>query len=104
MHNKVCPQYLCNGLPLTVSSISDHNLRNNDNYTTPRSRLRMSRASFIPSSVSLWNNLDLNIRNSPTIACLKSRINENTIKSPEYYSEGPRKLKVKEQRFYYCWF
>jgi hypothetical protein len=52
----------------------------------------MSRASFIPSSVSLWNNLDLNIRNSPNIACLKSRINENSIKSPEYYSEGPRKL------------
>ena len=26
MHNKVCPQYLCNCLPPTVSSISDHNL------------------------------------------------------------------------------
>ena len=24
MHNKVCPQYLCNCLPSTVSSISDH--------------------------------------------------------------------------------
>jgi hypothetical protein len=24
MHNKVCPQYLCNCLPPTVSSISDH--------------------------------------------------------------------------------
>jgi hypothetical protein len=40
MHNKVCPQYLCNFLHPTVSSISDHNLRNNENYTTPRSRLR----------------------------------------------------------------
>jgi hypothetical protein len=28
--------------------------------TTPRSRLRMSIASFIPSTVSLWNTLDLN--------------------------------------------
>ena len=84
MHNKVCPQYLCNGLPLTVSSISDHNLRNNDNYTTPRSRLGMSRASFIPSSVSLWNNLDLNIRNSPNISCFKFRMKENTCKPPKY--------------------
>ena len=107
MHNKVCPQYLCNCLPPTVSrisswgggahlkklrraeggakifgvfrvknhdftptnlifsnfrgggggggvsSISDHNLRNNENYTTPRNRLRMSLTSFIPSTVSL---------------------------------------------------
>ena len=76
MHNKVCPQYLCNCLPPTVSSISDHNLRNNENYTTPRSRLRMSLTSFIPSTVSLWNNLDLNVRNSPNISCFKSRIKE----------------------------
>jgi hypothetical protein len=79
MHNKSCPQYVCNCLPPTVSSISDHNLRNNDNYTTPRSRLRISRASFIPSYVSLWNNLDINIRNSPNISRFKSRIKENTL-------------------------
>jgi hypothetical protein len=53
MHNKVCPQYLCNCLPPTVSSISDHNLRNNENYTTPRNRLIMSLTSFIPSTASL---------------------------------------------------
>ena len=46
MHNKVCPQYLCNCLPPTVSSISDHNLRNNENYTAPRNRFRMSLTSI----------------------------------------------------------
>jgi hypothetical protein len=35
MHNKVCPQYLCNCLPPTVSSISDHNLRNNEKTPIP---------------------------------------------------------------------
>ena len=98
MHNKVCPQYLCNCLPPTVSSISDHNLRNNENYTTPRSRLRMSLTSFIPSTVSLWNNLDLNVRNSPNISCFKSRIKEKTVKSPEYYGEGSRKLSILHAR------
>ena len=91
MQSKLCPQYLCNCLPPTVSSISDHNLRNNENNTTPRSRLRMSMTSFIPSTVSLWNNLDLAVRNSPNISCLKSRIKENTGKYPEYYGEGSRK-------------
>jgi hypothetical protein len=98
MHNKSCPQYVCNCLPPTVFSISDYNLRNNDNYTTPRSSLRMSRASFIPSYVSLWNNLDINIRNSPNISCFKSRIKENTSKPPKYYSEGSRKLSLLHAR------
>jgi hypothetical protein len=85
--------------PPTVSSTSAHNLRNNENYATPRSRLRMSMTSFIPSTVSLWNNLDLNIRNSPNISCIKYRIiKENTIKSPEYYSEGSRKLSILHAR------
>ena len=98
MHNKVYPQYLCNCLPPTVSSISDHNLRNNENYTTPRSRLRISLTSFIPYTVSLWNNLDLNVRNSPNISCFKSRIKEKTVKSPEYYGEGSSKLSILHAR------
>ena len=98
MHNKLCPQYLCNCVPPTISSISDHNLRNNDNHTTPRSRLSMSRESFMPSSVSLWNNLDINIRNSPNISCFISRIKENTSKPPKYYSEGSRILSILNAR------
>jgi hypothetical protein len=94
MHNKLCPQYLCNCLPPTVSSISNHNLRNNENYTTSRSRLRLSMTSFIPSTVSLWNNLDLTVRNSPNISCFKSWIKENTGKFPEYHGEGSRKLSI----------
>ena len=58
----------------------------------------MSRESFIPSSVSLWNNLDIHIRNSPNILCLKSRIKENTSKPPKYYSEGSRKLNILHAR------
>jgi hypothetical protein len=59
----------------------------------------MSMTSFIPSTVSLWNNFDLNIRNSPNISCIKYRIiKENTIKSPEYYGEGSRKLSILHAR------
>ena len=54
----------------------------------------MSMTSFILSTVSSWNNLDLNIRNSLDISCFKSRIKENTIKSSEYYGEGTRKLSM----------
>jgi hypothetical protein len=46
------------------------------------------------STVSLWNNLDLTVRNSPNISCFKSRIKENTGKFPEYHGEGSRKLSI----------
>ena len=49
----------------------------------------MSSTSFIPSTVSLWKNLDLNVRNSPNIACFKSRIKEKTVKSPSIMVKGP---------------
>jgi hypothetical protein len=94
MHNKLCPQYLSNCLPPTVSSIGDHNLRNNENYTTPNSRLRMSMPSFLPFTVSLLNKLDVNIRNNSNT----SIITENTTTSPEYYSEGSRKLSILHSR------
>jgi hypothetical protein len=58
----------------------------------------MSMTSFIPSTVSLWNNLDLNVRNRPTISCFKSRIKENTGNPPEYYGEGSRKLSILHAR------
>ena len=70
MHITLCPQYLGNFLPPTVSSTSDHNLRNDENYTTPKRRLIISTTFFIPSTVSSRNTLDLNIINSLSISCL----------------------------------
>ena len=52
-----------------------------------------SLTSFIPSTVSLWNNLDLKVRISPNISCFKSRI-----KSPGYYGEGSIKLSILHAR------
>jgi hypothetical protein len=34
MDNKLCPQYMDNCLPPTVSNISDHDFRNDESYTT----------------------------------------------------------------------
>jgi hypothetical protein len=57
IHNKLCPPYLFNWLPPVTSDVNSYNLRNNQNYVPPRCRLRTSASSFIPSTVSLWNNL-----------------------------------------------
>ena len=84
MHNTLCPQYLDTCLPPTASHISDHNLRNDENYATPTNNLIMSTTFFIPSTVWSLTKLDLNIINSLNISCLNLGLNKNTIKSPKY--------------------
>ena len=62
-HNKSSPQYLSECLPPVSSDVSGYNFRNNDNYVLPRCRLRISKKSFMPSTVGMWNNLSLTVRN-----------------------------------------
>jgi hypothetical protein len=77
-----------------TSDVNNYNLRNNQNYVPPRCRLRTSASSFIPSTVSLWNNLDISIRNSPTLSSFKNRVKVYIYKTPKYYNEGPRKRNI----------
>jgi hypothetical protein len=77
-----------------TSDVNNYNLRNNQNYVPPRCRLRTSASSFIPSTVLLWNKLDMSIRNSPTLSSFKNRVQGDIYKPPKYYNEGPRKLNI----------
>ena len=63
IHNKSSPQYISECLPPVSSDVSGHNFRNNDNYVLPICRLRISEKSFMPSTVGMWNNLSLTVRN-----------------------------------------
>jgi hypothetical protein len=60
------------------------------NPTTIRSRPRGPPGLFL----SIWYTSFHCVRNSPNISCFKSRIKEKTVKSPEYYGEGSRKLSI----------
>jgi hypothetical protein len=95
IHSKLCPPYLFNCLPPVTSDVNNYNLRNNQNYVPPRCRLR---TSFIPSTVSFWNNLEISIRNSPTVSSFKNRVKGDIYKPPTYYNEGPRKLSILHTR------
>jgi hypothetical protein len=58
----------------------------------------MSTTFFIPSTILSLKHLDLNIISSLNISCLNLGLNKNTIKSPKYYCEGSRKLKILHAR------
>ena len=49
-------------------------------------------------SLSLWYDLDISIRNFPTLSLFKNRVKDDTYRPPEYYNEGPRKLNILHTR------
>ena len=62
--NNDSPSYLVDLLPYRVQEISHYNLRSRVNFEVPISRLCSYETSFIPSTLRLWNELDIDIRRS----------------------------------------
>jgi len=60
------------------SDIYNHNLRFCTNYQIRR--LEIMKHSFVPSSVKLWNRLEDNVKDSPTLGILK-KTQKNTKKT-----------------------
>lgn len=91
-----CPEYLTDLLPPLVSDNTPYNLRNNNNFRVPLSRLSLYQQSFLPATLNLWNDLDSTIRESPSSDIFKLRLklkyrrNNNNSKPPSYYLIGKR--------------
>ena len=81
---------LSNLLTNRVGEQTHHNLRNNQNFEIPYSRLCSYENSFFPSTLRLWNDLDISTRNSSSLSDLKHRIKQ--------ISEKPLHYKVSRDR------
>jgi hypothetical protein len=53
----------------------------------------MSTTLFIPSTISTWTNLDLNIINSLNISCLNLRLNKILLNLRNIMVNGPENYK-----------
>ena len=62
-------------LPL-ISEITDYPLRNKNDITVPFSRAETARKSCISSSITLWNSLDGELRNSSAVASFKHQLKD----------------------------
>jgi hypothetical protein len=69
-----CPVYLTDLMPPLVSESTNYFLRSSQNYTTPLSRLTLYQKSFFAATLKLWNNLDIIIRNSPSVHIFKRKL------------------------------
>ena len=99
--NGLSPGYIRDIIPPYVRETTPYSLRNNNNLVTPTTRTEISRKSCIPSSVTLWNSLDNDIRTADSLSSFKSSIKSqrlNNSKGPLYFLSGNRYLSVQHAR------
>ena len=90
MFNKTTPQYLSNLVPDTITRRHEHNTRQANNLSNVFTRTNLYSDYFLSSTVRSWNELDLNIRSSKSIAIFKRLIRTQNDKIPVYYYVGNR--------------
>ena len=72
--NKSTAPYLVDLLPILVNERSYIPLRTGQNVSEYRCRTEKFKISFFPSTISLWNSIDLDLRNSTSHANFKAKI------------------------------
>ena len=99
--NDLTPEYISDLIPHFVRDVTNYSLRKNNNLRAPFTRTEISRNSCIPSSISLWNSLDKEIRACSSLSCFKNKIKNlhtdcNNI--PHFFLCGERYWSVLQAR------
>ena len=92
--NNDTPTYLNDLLPNRVNETNNYNLRNRNNFEIPFTRLCSFESSFFPSTLKLWNELDLETRTAPTFLQFKAHIKSVTNQAKNHITFGDRKLNI----------
>jgi hypothetical protein len=96
--NGHAPNYLKELIPPTVQSTTIYPLRNGSDLIILFCRLSITTASFIPSTVKLWNRLDQYDRNLDTLTKFKKAIrkeqSDNTKSIPKHFYYDHRTLNI----------
>ena len=94
MFNGFTPDYLTTLVPPLIGEVSSYNLRNRDDISTIKTRTTLYYNSFLPSTISEWNSLPLNLRDAPTLESFKQKLNAGKIRKPKYFYSGTRQLQI----------
>ena len=98
--NGLVLSYISDLMPPPIHETTNYPLRDQNNITVPFCRTEIARKSCIPSSITLWNSLDEELRNSSTLASFKYQLKnlQNKSKVPHYYIVSNRYLSVLHAR------
>ena len=98
--NNIVPHYIQELIPPLVGSRSQYQLRDSQDYENIHTRTNILQKSCIPSSISLWNNLEQVIRSSATYSLFKSKLSDKKrpFKISNIYCIGNRYISVLHAR------
>ncbi|MCG7879943.1 MAG: reverse transcriptase domain-containing protein [Candidatus Thiodiazotropha endolucinida] len=100
VHENV-PSYILDIIPPLVRDTTQYPLRNDNNIMIPRTRTEIYRRSCIPSSISIWNSVDYNIREAPSLNSFKYQLKNHHFSNtyvPPHFIEGERYFSVLHAR------
>ena len=97
--NNLVPQYIAELINPLLGNISQYQLRDSQNYENIHTRTIILQKSCIPSSISLWNNLEQEISSSTYIS-FKSKLSDKNkqVKISNIYCIGNRYISVLRAR------
>ena len=72
--NGLVPSYISDLIQPPIHETTYYPLRDQNNITVSFCRTEIARKSCIPSSITLWNSLDEELRNSSTLASFKYQL------------------------------
>lgn len=101
VNQNLVPTYIDDLIPPLVRDVSNYPLRNMADYTVPFARTEIFKKSCIPSSLSLWNAADNDLKTLNTLSAFRyhlKRSNENFHGIPKHYLSGERRLAVLHAR------
>ena len=98
--NGQAPDFLCQLFPSTVGNSTVYSFRNSLDIETLARRTEIFAKSFIPSAISLWNNLPMETKSLQSLSMFKSTILRQFPVSvvPKYFGVGDRKFSVFQAR------
>ena len=84
------PVYLNDLLPPLVQDTASYNLRNSNHFQNYRANTNFFLNLFFPATIRAWNDLPAEVKDVPSVAAFKSRLNKDLKKPPSYYNTGTR--------------
>ena len=100
MQNDLTPASLSTLIPNRFQEVHTYNTRHNNAFPLPRTRTSLYASYFLPSTLKLWNSLPPEMKDSPSLSILKSRLTSRFHHDivPKYYYYGPRLTQILHAR------
>ena len=96
--NGLAPAYLRDTVPPLVQDTAPYRLRNADHIQNFHANTNLFYNSFFPSTIRDWNSLSDEVKQAPSLASFKFRLNRDIQKPPAYYNAGTRLGQILQAR------